>query len=52
MQTTIRLPVADLDGQLGAFCRTYQWDRRTMQALPRVDSSEGTDTDGESPYAG
>ncbi|AUH40478.1 hypothetical protein CXR04_09610 [Streptomyces sp. CMB-StM0423] len=31
VQTTIRLPVADLDGQLGAHCRTYLWDSAAMR---------------------
>lgn len=31
VQATIRLPVADLGGQLGAVCRTYLWDPEAMR---------------------
>lgn len=33
VQTTIRLPVADLGGQLGAHCRTYLWDPGAMRVV-------------------
>jgi hypothetical protein len=33
VQTTIRLPIADLGGQLGAVCRTYLWDSGAMRVI-------------------